>query len=338
MEHLALVVEKKIWTTMMELKLLRRRFREFGGWRLIKEYAKMGIVSVIVKTFCKCIIQRESLRAIYPAIRKRVCPRLVSKYRHIIQESKKQYENEQWTHEHPKVVWWCWLQGEDHAPAMAKACLRSLRKHLAYDYEIRVINERTWKEWVTLPQYIVEKREKGRIPAALFSDLLRLELLIKYGGTWIDSTVFCTRLKHSFDTYRLLDADLFLFQYTKIGSLQFGGISNWFISAHSNNKVLMTMRDALMAYWRDYDCTVDYYIFHLFFGGMTKVYPKEIAEMPYAYSGDALILMKHWSDVYDEQKWEMLTSRSCFHKLSNRPSKMVENEKTNIYNRIINNK
>jgi len=45
---------------------------------------------------------------------------------------------------------------------------------------------------VELPGYIVEKWEKGRIPAAMFSDLLRVELLIKYGGTWIDSTVFCT--------------------------------------------------------------------------------------------------------------------------------------------------
>lgn len=40
-----------------------------------------------------------------------------------------------------------------------------------------------------LPDYIVKKWEKGRIPADLFSDLLRLELLIRYGGTWIDSTV-----------------------------------------------------------------------------------------------------------------------------------------------------
>ena len=38
----------------------------------------------------------------------------------------------------------------------------------------------------------MEKWEKGRIPAAMFSDLLRVELLIKYGGTWIDSTVLCT--------------------------------------------------------------------------------------------------------------------------------------------------
>ena len=95
-------------------------------------------------------------------------------------------------HEHPKIVWWCWLQGLDNAPDIVKACLRSLQRHLPKDYEIRIIDEHNWKEWVTLPQYIVEKRSAGRIPAALFSDLLRLELLIKYGGTWIDATVLCT--------------------------------------------------------------------------------------------------------------------------------------------------
>ena len=278
---------------MLDLSILHRRFREFGGWRLVKEYAGLGLIPAIVKNFCRCILKGQSLKAIYPEVRRKVCPMLVSRYKHIIAESRQKYETMELPHEHPRVVWWCWLQGLDNAPDVVMACLRSLQKHLPRDYEIRVIDEQNWKEWVTLPQYIVEKRSAGRIPAALFSDLLRLELLIRYGGTWIDATVLCTGMNaDSMDARKLLESDLFLFQYTTPEGSTFKGISNWFISAHSNNKVLMTLRDMLMAYWHDYDCTVDYYIFHLFFWGMVKAYPKEIAEMPYAYSGDALLLMQ----------------------------------------------
>lgn len=320
---------------MMEFKLLKRRFWEFGGWRLTKEYAKLGIVPDIIKTFFICILKRESLRAIYPAIRKKVCPMLVAKYKHIIWESKAKYEAESLPHEHPKVVWWCWLQGEENAPEIVKACLNSLRKNLPQEYEIRIIDEENWRQWVSLPDYIVEKRRKGQIPPALFSDILRLELLIRYGGSWIDSTVLCTGLQKLPESIKLLEADLFFFQYTNPGSQRFEGISNWFISAHSNHRVLMTMRDILIAYWQDFDCTLDYYIFHLFFGGMLKAYPEEIDAMPYAYSVDALQLMKHWHEEYDQQKWSEWTSKVCFHKLSSRPKKQCKIAKKNIYRHTI---
>lgn len=143
-------------------------------------------------------------------------------------------------HEHPKVIWWCWLQGLDEAPQIVKTCYASLVQEfkgskvqegqgISGVYEIKVIDAENWKEYIELPGYIVKKWEKKQIPPALFSDLLRLELLIKYGGTWIDSTVLCTGFQDSsFKFQNYLEADLFLFQYTKQGSIPVS-ISNWFI-------------------------------------------------------------------------------------------------------------
>lgn len=48
---------------MLDLSILQRRFREFGGWRLVKEYAGLGLVPVIAKNFCKCILKGQSLKA-----------------------------------------------------------------------------------------------------------------------------------------------------------------------------------------------------------------------------------------------------------------------------------
>lgn len=101
------------------------------------------------------------------------------------------------------MIWWCWLQGIENAPSIVKAYFNSLMREfkgskvqegqgLSDGYVIKVIDEKNWKEYVEHPDYIVKEWEKKQIPPALFSDLLRLELLIKYGGTWIDSTVLCT--------------------------------------------------------------------------------------------------------------------------------------------------
>ena len=232
-----------------------------------------------------------------------------------------------------KTIWWCWLQGIEAAPAIVKACYNSLKQLTGY--RLVVIDNTNWREYVELPGYIVEKWEKGRIPAAMFSDLLRVELLIKYGGTWIDSTVLCTGgSRFMVQGSRLMDAPLFLFQYTKEGSVPVS-ISNWFITACRNNEVLRVLREMLYAYWRDYDCVLDYYIFHLFFAMISKEYPEQMAAMPYAQSQRSLVLLHHWGEKFDQRKWDKLTSEVCFHKLAFRVREDIKKDKENYYNYIL---
>ena len=208
---------------------------------------------------------------------------------------------------------------------------------LSEGYEIKVIDAKNWKEYIELPDYIVGKWEKKQIPPALFSDLLRLQLLIEHGGTWIDSTALCTGFKGSklqeFKNY--LDADLFLFQYTPEKTTGDISISNWFISAHSNNEVLIVLRDMLFAYWKDYNCTLDYYIFHLFFAKVAKEYPEQIAAMPYGYSVNSLVLLHHWGERFDQNKWDKLVANVCFHKLAFRVNEEVKSNKKIYFYHIL---
>ncbi len=43
---------------------------------------------------------------------------------------------------------------------------------------------------MNIPNSIVSKWKSNVISDTHFSDIIRTELLIKYGGTWIDSTVY----------------------------------------------------------------------------------------------------------------------------------------------------
>ena len=73
-------------------------------------------------------------------------------------ESKEIYSNK---------VWWCWLQGEDNAPDLNKACLNSLRKELN-DREIIVITNDNYNNYVEFPDYIIKKYEKGLLRRLIF--------------------------------------------------------------------------------------------------------------------------------------------------------------------------
>ncbi len=323
----------------MDLKKLISRYKQFGGAKLVWQYAKLGILPVVLRGVVRCVVKRQSFKAIYPEVLRKTEPYLMERYAPVLRSKMSDVRSQMLTHEHPKVIWWCWLQGIEAAPPIVRACYNSLVKgewFRVHGYEVKVIDDDNWKDYVKLPGYVVEKWSKKQIPPALFSDLLRLELLIKYGGTWIDSTVLCTGFQDSsFKFQNYLEADLFLFQYTEQGSIPVS-ISNWFISACSNNEVLMVLRDMLYAYWKDYDCTLDYYIFHLFFAMISKEYPEQMVAMPYAQSQRSLVLLHHWGEKFDQKKWDKLTSRVCFHKLAFRTKDSVKANRDNYYNYILN--
>lgn len=318
----------------MDFQNLIFRFKQFGGFRLFWEYAKLGALQPAIVAGVKCVVKRRSFKLIYPSVLSVVEPMLIKRYETLMGSTIEELKWKNLEHQHSKLVWFCWLQGIEQAPSIVNTCFNSLMRNLP-DREIKVINNDNWLEYVELPDYIVKKWEKKRIPAALFSDLLRLELLIKYGGTWIDATVLCTGFHNSGSKFQeYLDADLFLFQYTKQGSIPIS-ISNWFITACTNNEVLIVLRDMLYAYWMDYDCTLDYYIFHLFFSMLSKEYPEEILAMPYGQSMNSLVLMHHLGDKFNQEKWDKLTQRVSFHKLAFRVSKEVKEDKANYFNKII---
>lgn len=47
-----------------------------------------------------------------------------------------------------------------------------------------------YHEYVTLPDYVVEKQKKGNISLTHFSDVLRFTLVYEYGGIWFDATIY----------------------------------------------------------------------------------------------------------------------------------------------------
>ena len=245
----------------MLFPLLKTRYTQLGGLRLVRQYAKMGLLLPAAKTVLRHPFSKQTYKQVYLDTVRKVEPTLVKEYRPVMKDIADRVRNEGTALEHKrtKKIWFCWLQGLENAPEVVKACYNSLTRLTGYS--LKVINEKNWREYITLPDYIIRRREKKQIPPAHFSDLLRLELLIKYGGTWIDSTVLCTGVNNDNENANVnyLDTDLFMFQYTQPGSSEWGGIGNWFISACTNNPVLTVLRDMLYVYWREHDCVLDYY-------------------------------------------------------------------------------
>ncbi len=312
---------------MKDFNRLTTRLRQFGGWRLLWQYARMGVLWTGIKEFFKCLYNGRSVKSIYPIITQKIDRQLLATIKtpetYAITPKPEPTSSKQ-------KIWFCWLQGFDHAPELVKACCMSLRRNLP-DAVVVIIDNNNYKQYVTLPEYIIKKYDKGIIPHPMFSDLLRLELLLKHGGTWIDASVLCTSNLH----WQAIQAsELFVFRYFRNGKVV--GMANWFIHAKAGNPLLHMVRDMLHAYWHEYNCVVEYYIFHLFFSEAAKRYPEFMHSMPRGNAFANIQLGNRLAMDYDDAWWKQHTSQVSFHKLNYRKADEASLNPHSFYNHIIN--
>lgn len=83
----------------------------------------------------------------------------------------------------PKVIHYCWF-GKNPLPEMAKKCIGTWKKYCP-DYEIIEWNEENFD--IHYNDYVKEAYEAGKW--AFVSDVVRLYVLVKYGGIYMDTDV-----------------------------------------------------------------------------------------------------------------------------------------------------
>lgn len=88
-------------------------------------------------------------------------------------------------------LWVFWWQGEDRAPWSVRACFESIRRNCGRR-KVVVISQGNISEFVDFPQRIFDLVDDGAITATHFSDLLRYRLLRRYGGFWMDASMFAS--------------------------------------------------------------------------------------------------------------------------------------------------
>lgn len=212
----------------------------------------------------------------------------------------------------PERAFSIWLQGEYQAPPLVKACFRSMKKHLKQ--EVIILDENSLFDWITLPDYVIEKWKKGLIPHAHFSDICRVELLYQHGGLWFDATDFVTAPVPQY----IMDEDFFVFMSGHIIRGSYSGIQNCFIRARKGNTLLGIWREAILNYWKDENSKINYFVHHLLLCRALQV--NDLAKslfdkMPHIDQDPTHALWgEHCLDRYDEAAYKELTGGSFFQK------------------------
>lgn len=231
------------------------------------------------------------------------------------------------------TVWFCWLQGMEQAPLLVQRCYASLQKNLP-GKKLVVVTEANLSEYVEIPDYIMEKWKKGIISNAHFSDILRVELLIRHGGYWIDSTVYCT----GDNLTKYVDkVPLFLYSWYYFGfSAEIMELNTWLIHSYTNQPILCLTRRLLYEYWKRENRLWDYFLVHLFLTIACEYYREDYEKMPIVSQVDAHILATYMGQPYDEEKFALLKESTGIHKLSNKFGAKDKGQAGSFYDYLIN--
>ena len=86
-----------------------------------------------------------------------------------------------------RTIWFLWLQGLSSAPDIIKMCLHSWRRENP-DWNVVVLDETNLDQYTDI---LLDAEIKSRLSANWYADLIRLDLLNKHGGVWVDATCYC---------------------------------------------------------------------------------------------------------------------------------------------------
>lgn len=307
--------------------------KQQGGVKLIKSYLKNGLIHIAVINLILLGKEKKALEISRLAMEYKMQYKLKRRYKQQLFKLDDEIYGEQG--QSCNIIWVCWLQGIENAPYLVKKCYTSLITNL-HDKQVVLITKKNIYNYVQFPPFIITKWEAGIITDTHISDMLRLELLTRYGGTWIDATVFCSEISEKIPKY-FFDSDLFFFQSLKPGRDGHSHInSSWFITAKSNNKFLKMCLKMCYEYWKENNCLTNYFLLHDFMAIILENNQSIMLNMIPRDNATPHILYLRLFEKYDENVWNILKEQVPFHKLSYK----FDVEKTKItgtyYDRLFN--
>lgn len=249
------------------------------------------------------------------------------------------YEFNTCNQKNSKIIWTLWMQGYENAPELVKSTIDSIRKFAELNnFQFILLEENTIEKYVVFPKLIKEKMDLGVIDYTKISDILRVSLLAKYGGTWVDATIY---MKEEFDSSLLLQN-----YYTiKTGGIEdySPNISNnrwkgFFLSG--NSSLFSFTRDFFFEYYSRYDIAVDYllidYIFDIAYKYDEKI-KNQMLELEKS-NPNLFWLESHLGDEFDQKVWDNITETTKVFKTTYKLSEEIKSNKNNFYSKLIDRK
>lgn len=238
-----------------------------------------------------------------------------------------------------KIIWTLWMQGYENAPELVKCTIDSIRKFAELnDFQFILLEKDTIEKYIEFPKLIKKKMDLGIIDYTKISDILRVSLLAKYGGTWVDATIY---IKEDFDSSLLLQ-DYYTIKTGEIEEYSPNISQNrwkgFFLSG--NSSLFGFTRDFFFEYYSRYDIAVDYLLIDYIFDLAYKYDEKIRNQMLKLEKSNPNLfwLEKNLGDEFNQGLWDGITRNTKVFKTTYKLSEEIKLNKSNFYSKLIDRK
>lgn len=215
------------------------------------------------------------------------------------------------------TIWVCWWQGLEKSPDVVKSCIHSIQ-FSAKENPVVIIDSKNVADYVDIPDWLNERVKEGKISRTNLSDFLRVSLLAKFGGLWLDSTFFC---KPGFNFNECFCNTVWSIKrpeylHCSVASGYFSGYSihcseefRWFF-AH--------VRELYLYYWKTHKILIDYLLIDYLIDFVIRhqTIAKKMFEQIPPNNDNCDELLKKINEPFNAEEWKKLSNNTGLFKLS----------------------
>ena len=224
-------------------------------------------------------------------------------------------------------IYFCWLQGKENLPPIIRCCYNSLKRN-AGSYKIVFIDEKNFSNYVDIAPHIMDKFRAGKITRTHFSDILRVNLLERHGGLWLDSTILVTEPleKHKefwqmnyftqkyYHDKNPLNPFVKSFEYC----ISYARWASFIQGTPIRHNPLFTFEEEIFSeYWREFNELVDYLLLDFTMAlayDNIPAFREEIDAVP-INNTEVWTLLKHLNDSYADYPFDKILANNFLNKL-----------------------
>ena len=284
----------------MKLQTLQKKMDRYR--QILKYYG--------IKLTCVYFLAQKSDKMFYD-FRRKILLDFVLKLRKEAQIDDSSDEKEEVVTEFPKMIWTMWQQGEAQIPETVQTSMKTIKDFAKRnDCKFYLLTDENLADFINIPSDITDKYKKKELSAAHYSDIIRFSLLYKYGGIWMDATLFIS----PYATLEMFEGDFFTLNHPPIGTNQMERTvgdfkwSGFFLAGQKGGSHFKHIRDLYIYYVRKYPVFIHYLMMDYFILSEYTSNPEFrllVEKLPVLETAERLwFLREHANDSFDEKEWE----------------------------------
>lgn len=215
-----------------------------------------------------------------------------------------------------QIIWSIWWQGEVNLPEVVQRSRASLMKNHG-NYKVVLLSQFNINEYITIPDYLLKLVEDKKVSFVHLADYIRVCILRKFGGIWLDATVFLLdTVPNAYLDHEFLSRHLPVVNPATVAGGRWSGY--YMVAGEKNSLLYQFLETFYNQYFLDHKIVITYLLQDYLIDMAYRLFPHVrslIENMPVNNEGMKYV-QEHMNEDYDDVKWNAACQKTIFQKLS----------------------